>query len=915
MRPKLDVGALLGRVTTFSARRAPLVVAVVVGLSLVAALLALRLDSSASTSTFVDRDAKAAAATDDLHRKFGDEPIAILVRGKLTGLLLTQDLGRLLSLEGCISGNQPRDAKAPAAVCREFAQRRPVQVVYGPGTFINEAAGQVLDRINFDQGRQRVEADRAARAARGVAKARGLPPAEQNRLARAARQVVNAKYSQRALEVAVRYGLSSLPALNNPDFVLQLVFAPSLGAETPKPRFSYLFPNPNAALIQARLRPGMSDGERREAIDMVRRAVASKPFKLQFGSYVVSGAPVVAEGVSASLSDALGGLLVAVVLVMGVTLALIFRVRRRLLPLALALAAAALTFGAMSVAGASLTIASIALLPVLVGLAIDYAIQFQSRFNEAEPGPARAESAARAGGPVIATAGAATAAGFLVLLLSPVPMVRSFGGLLVVGIVLAFAVTLTAGFALLAGERQLSEALAPLTRRLSRLRLPGRDRTRPQQRPRFSPSAPAFVKRAGRGAFQQALRRPGRVLGIAFALAAIGWVAGTQVEVVSEIQRLVPGDQREVSDLDTLQRFTGSSGDVNVIVRSERLLDPEVVAWMARYQARVLRQNGFQEGKRCREAQLCPALSLTNLFGSGRQSARRIEQTVAALPRYFSQNVITADRRTANIAFGIRSMPLDRQKQLIDDMRAELDPPRGVDAELAGLPVLVADANDSLDSSRWLLAIAGLVAVFLVLLAVYRRLEAAAIPLIPIALATGWSSLLLFVLQIPLNPMSATLGALVIAISTEFAVLLSARYREERARGLEPPAALERTYERTGAAVLASSTTAIAGFAVLLVSDFPMLRDFGAVTVVSLSVSMLGVMVVLPAALMWAEQRGPLRVPRSRAEAAALARAIGRSARAGVLATGRAVRSLPAAVRRAVPKAGRRLRAVVPSRK
>jgi hypothetical protein len=83
-----------------------------------------------------------------------------------------------------------------------------------------------------------------------------------------------------------------------------------------------------------------------------------------------------------------------------------------------------------------------------------------------------------------------------------------------------------------------------------------------------------------------------------------------------------------------------------------------------------------------------------------------------------------------------------------------------------------------------------------------------------------------------------------------------------------------------------------------------MLRDFGAVTVVSLSVSLLGVMVVLPAALLWAEQRGPLRVPRSPAEAAALARAIGRSARAGMRATGRAV-----------PKAGRRIRAVVPSRK
>ncbi len=918
--PNLDVGALLGRVTSYSARRAPRVVAVVIVLTVVAALLALRLDTDASVSTFVDRGGSAAEATDDLHRKFGDEPVVILVRGKLTGLLLTQDVARMLSLEGCLSGNLPRGAEAAAPVCREFAEKRPVRVVYGPGTFINEAAGQVLDRINFDRSRQKSEADRAARAARKVAAARGLAPADQKRLAAAARQVVDAKYAQRALELAVRYGLQSAPALNSPDFVLRLVFEPSLGAETPKPRFAYLFPGPNAALIQARLRPGMSATERREAIAMIREAVAAKPFNLQFGNYVVSGTPVVAEGVAAEISDALGILLVAVVIVMALTLLLVFRVRRRLLPLASALAAAALTFGAMSLAGASLTVASIAVLPVLVGLAVDYAIQFQARFEEARgetagDGPAAAENAARAGGPVIATAGAATAAGFLVLLLSPVPMVRGFAVLLVIGILIAFAVTLTGGFAVLAGEPQLAALLAParrLGRRLHR-RLEALDR-------RFEPAdrlisriagRAAVLRRAGasigvfvragvrglavdgrlvlarvrgvaRASFAGAVRRPGRVLRIALALALVGWVAGTQVDTVSDITKLVPGDQREVRDLQTLQTFAGTSGDVNVIVRSERLLQPDVVRWMSRYQSEVLRRHGYSPGKPCSQAQLCPALSLTNLFGAGTQTARRTERVIDALPRYFSQNVITADRRTANIAFGIRTMPLDDQKRLIDDLRERLDPPRGVQAEVAGLPVLAADAHASLERSRWWLTLAGLAAVFLMLLIAYRRLATAAVPLIPIVLATGWSSLLLFVLQIPLNPLSVTLGALVIAISTEFAVILSARYREERARGLEPEGALTRTYARTGAAVLASAATAIAGFGVLLISEFPMLRDFAAVTVVNLTVSLLGVMLVLPAALVWAERRGPLRLRRSRVEAAALARDAGRKLRAVV---------------------------------
>jgi hypothetical protein len=149
----------------------------------------------------------------------------------------------------------------------------------------------------------------------------------------------------------------------------------------------------------------------------------------------------------------------------------------------------------------------------------------------------------------------------------------------------------------------------------------------------------------------------------------------------------------------------------------------------------------------------------------------------------------------------------------------------------------------------------GLIAVMAVLALVYRSWERAWVPVVPIALATGWSALVLWLLGVALNPMSAALGALVIAISTEFSVLLCARFREERAGGWEVGEALARTYRSTGAAVLASGVTALAGFAVLIASDVAMLRDFGLVTVVDLAVSLLGVLAVLPAVLVAAERR------------------------------------------------------------
>ena len=370
-----------------------------------------------------------------------------------------------------------------------------------------------------------------------------------------------------------------------------------------------------------------------------------------------------------------------------------------------------------------------------------------------------------------------------------------------------------------------------------------------------------------------ALARPRRVLAIGLAVAVVGLALDTQSEVVSDVRELVPQDLQALKDVNVLQEETGVSGEIDVTIRADDITDPKVIAWMTRFQDQVLRAHGYESGKRCTQdkdpPELCPALSLPDLFSTAAGGQSQVRSLLDAVPAYFSQGVVTADRKTANLAFGIRLMPLDRQKDVVDDIKARLKPPEGVQASVVGLPVLAAEANGALSSPwrRGLTLIAALAGVFLVLLAARRSAREAAVPLIPIALATGWSGLVLFVLgllpgplEVDLNPMSVTLSALVIAISTEFSVLLSSRYRQERDAGAGPARAIELAYASTGAAVLASGVTAIAGFAALVFSDIRMLRDFGIVTVVDLTVSLLGVMIVLPAALLWAEEHGPFRV-------------------------------------------------------
>jgi hydrophobe/amphiphile efflux-3 (HAE3) family protein len=515
---------------------------------------------------------------------------------------------------------------------------------------------------------------------------------------------------------------------------------------------------------------------------------------------------------------------------------------------------------------------SIAALPVLIGLAVDYAIQLQARFDERrEDGsdPTRAARAAAVrGGPLIAGAALATAAGFLVLLLSPVPMVHGFAITVIAGIVLALACAMTAGLATLSRWSEPDPDVPPALPRLRSRAAATGERIAASRPGRgaagLGGEAAYHARRFGRGALDFALDHPRNVLAAGLAIAALGWFADTQTDFVSDVRKLVPQDLQALKDVNAIEEETGVSGEVDVMIRGKDLTQPHVIAWMTAFQKRVLDKSGWQAGDSCRDAKppdLCPALSLTDLFRQTPGTESDARGLLAAVPPYFSQAVITRDRGTANLAFGIRFMPLDKQQDVIRGIEDELNPPPGVTAEVAGLPVLAAESNSKL-SSEWrraLMLVAGLAAVFLVLLAIRRRPVLAAVPLIPIAFATGWSALILFLMGIPLNPMSATLGALVIAISTEFSVLLSARYREEREAGASPEDAIDRTYASTGAAVLASGVTAIAGFAALIASDIRMLQQFGIVTVVDLTVSLLGVMVVLPAALVWAEDARPLR--------------------------------------------------------
>ncbi|HEY5227523.1 MAG TPA: hypothetical protein VIJ19_03225, partial [Opitutaceae bacterium] len=303
----------------------PVLALVVVGaLALGGGALALRLRPSTGIGTFVGSSSASYQATQDWHRHFGDDSIVILVREPLTDLVETKDLAKLTFLEACLAGrvdvaNQQLQSFAPdpagqgvpyggrASPCGKLMAAHYVQVVYGPATFLNQAV------TSIEQGLASIETSNARSVTVAESEARKAARAEHRSLAvqradaKAAGELKTAQDNENLEELYLDSGMQGLPAIDNAQFISQIVFDDTRGANEPKARFAYLFPTAKSALIQVRLRSTLSSAQQQRAISLIRQAVRMPTFRLGYrGNYMVTGAPVVLNDLAAKITASVG---------------------------------------------------------------------------------------------------------------------------------------------------------------------------------------------------------------------------------------------------------------------------------------------------------------------------------------------------------------------------------------------------------------------------------------------------------------------------------------------------------------------------------------------------------------------------------------------------------------------------------
>ena len=620
--------------------------------------------------------------------------------------------------------------------------------------------------------------------------------------------------------------------LDNPDYVKFLLYDNQGEIRRALRPF---FPDETHALSITRLGGNQSIEEEGATSDEV--VAASEDLRFEHAEVTTTGAPVLLNDINDYLRGGmitLGGIALAA---MALILLIFFNVRWRLLPLLVVAMGVIWAFGLNGFAGIPLTLVTIAALPVMLGVGIDFAIQMHARIDEEviidrETHPIQ-ESARALGGPMLVVTVNMVLA-FMAIQFSRTPMIRQFGVLLAVGITAICISSLVNPLAVL-GIREFR--------------------------------SPTKGKDYREGALAQIVvwlgRLPASTAVVLMVASAAIFVGGVVVEDRLEIQtdpvRWVNQSSQVIEDIEHVEEEVGGSSELGVYILSEEgedLFTDEAVTYtdlltrdtLEEYPDRLLFGTGI----------VATISDLTVVPGAEHVSppADLVREAWDIAPRDIQVSTASEDGSALNVIFFTGEGALEARAPIVEDLRENADPPPGLRSTPSGLAVVGVGLLDNLQSGRILLTYLAIGAVLIWLAIAFRSIVRSVLALVPVLIAVGATSLATFLFGFKLSPMTAVGGPLVVAACTEFTTLILYRYLEERRRGLEPQEAIDTAGARTGRAFVVSALTTMAGVAVIALSSLPLLRDFGITVAINVTVALLSALVVLPPLVVWADRRG-----------------------------------------------------------
>jgi predicted RND superfamily exporter protein len=544
--------------------------------------------------------------------------------------------------------------------------------------------------------------------------------------------------------------------------------------------------------------------------------------------------------------------------------------------------------GYLDIIGAPNQVSQIAPI-ILIGLGVDYAIHFTSRYRE-EIGLGNSivgstSSTLKSVGIALTLATLATIVGFLTNIVSPLPELKDFGILVSTGIFFAFFLVMT---------------FVPAIRTLLDKRAESKGNISNEA---FSSSGESVLNKiaASSGIIPKKFKLV--ALALLIGISGYGYFSFTNLETIFEFTDFLPEDDPVVQTLDLLtEEFGGGFGETtSVLIEGDNLATPDVhnalidsinnlsdkeniVVYAGNVAAesvigtvgQLLAPQGAAPGA----PPAMPDMEVLGSLGSfgvdlmsGSQGidALRVKESgdvqglyeylVSSDPEAFlanlyfnEENLVTAQQVRITTSAGSLGAA-----QLRDDIYDAFTPlsSLGVDIAATNDSIVTQSVSDLISESQFQSLIFAILASMTFLILYYlidiRKPFLGVITILPVVAIVMGTYLGMYFLEIPLNPVTSTLSGLAIGIGVPFVIHVTNRFRETLLTSSNPVEAVKTTLKTTGGSLFGSAFTTMAGFGILMTSSLKPFQQMGQVVVVALGFALVASILILPTLLVfWA---------------------------------------------------------------
>ncbi|MEW6592729.1 MAG: MMPL family transporter [Candidatus Hadarchaeota archaeon] len=502
--------------------------------------------------------------------------------------------------------------------------------------------------------------------------------------------------------------------------------------------------------------------------------------------------------------------------------------------------------GTMGYLGLGFTMVHVALVPLLLGMGVDYSVYMLNRYYEERGGGLVARDAVgisiRRIGPAILVSTITTAIGFASFSISDIPPIQTMGILAALGIFFAFvlALTMLPAFVVLRDGRKVGKVKAIVVKRGKK------------------------VDRALSIAVTGAERHSLVVVSFVAVVVAASLIAALGVSTTMSFETFLPSDVESIATANKIENLFGGQSFIFVLAGGN-VLSPSGLSDMLQLENAVLSNDNNSNPKI-----ITGSLSIADLVvaAAGRPPSLLTEAEIAAVvsglrasSTYQSQirMLLTADNSRATMIFYTDAKTDVEMKQASDIVRNTVPAYSGNSLDLTtngapavgGEPVIISDIFGSILSGMINTTVLALVLCFIVLVLIFRSLWMGALATLPVILVVAWELGTLKLLGWSLDVLTMAISALVIGAGIDYSIQIVHRFRWEwKSRGRSPEEAIRNTVMNTGTALLAAMGTTVGVFVILILSRMPAMSRFGGLTAAVVSYALIAALFMLPSFIM-----------------------------------------------------------------